>query len=1077
MIIGDAMARLFGREFHEHSNSWYYQSSVYKLGKSDLDFKKYLDEQGKVIMEFKTIGEKVRLFPLNLKITYNLEDKSISNWKCFTCGQPVCRHFLSIIDYAYHNMTVEELMINAVQTYDSELLEYDEYWQQIAINARIEVSDIYNNQHNKIRFYFTSYQPMKIRLISIIVNGGTLKNEDSKYLDSVHKQMLALSQAEIDLIKTLYEHKCSFSRKGIFFTIYKDSFRFFFNLMQNLKGKIYIKETGEHLEFSDDNFRLNLNVFPDGDGEYICKVATAKPLSAVYPGPTTWFFQRNKVAGMQLPFKEEISRVMFTEGFKLKKEDLVYFSSVVARQLGLIKCYIDFDDSIELPEVYHNFPRIAFFPRRENESIIIRGELKYSDQVTIPMSVINIPVQLARFDQEGRETWFYIPPQIKFGIKKFFLQLPDADENRLEGHSELVYSSQEARDELKKAVFEHVDPGWEVNLTDELKKEFIYKVNLQPIIKTRQSDDIRWFEYEVEYQYKDITFSHAELKKFFRTREKYLKVEDGRLLYFQNKEAFNEMENLIKRSSKERSESWKLSVYNLTYIYQLQSVTDGIQIQGDSFLNSMVNDILQRHTDKSEKPVQSLQSVMRTYQKSGFRWLKMLQHYGLSGILADDMGLGKTLQALSLLADLPGDVVSLVVCPKTLLFNWAAEIEKFCPFLSYLIYEGTQKERRKLLENVRVNIILASYSIIPSDLDYFVNLNFEYIILDEAQHIKNVSALRTKAIKKLQTNNKLCLTGTPVENSTSEIWSLFDFLMPGYLPSQAKFKEMYSDDNNIQAREKVKLMISPFILRRKKEQVLIELPDKQVQTIYCKLSPLQEKLYLQILHKVKQDYLSGNTNIKGNFIHILAALTKMRQICNHPMLVSSDIKDDLSYSGKLELLSELINDAVDSGHKLLVFSQFVGMLQLLKKMLKKDKITFEYMDGSTRDRQKVIENFNNNSKVRVFLISFKTGGYGLNLTAADMVIITDPWWNPMGENQAIDRAHRIGQTQKVMVYKTITRGTIEEKILQLQQKKREMFNNLIESGQDVIKNMSSEQLRELLEFSETKISDDDEIEI
>jgi SNF2 family DNA or RNA helicase len=1070
------MARLFGSEFHEHSNSWYYQKSVYKLAKSDIEFKKYLDEQGNVIMEFRTVKEKARYFPLDIKISYDLQKRIILNWKCFTCGQSVCRHFLSIVDFAYHNMTTEELMINAVQTYDSELLEYDEYWQQTVLNARIEVSDVYNNQNNKIRFYFNSYNPMKIRILAIIATGGELKEADAVYLTSARKQMQALSQAEIDLLRTLYEHKCSYSRKGMFFTVYKERFRYFFNLMQNLSDKVYIRETGEPLIFSDSNFRLNFNVFPDGEGEYICKVATAKPLSAVYVGTTTWFFQRNKVAGMQLPFKEDIAQMMFTEGYKLQKEDLVYFSSVVARQLGLIKCYIDFDEEIVLPEVYHNFPRIAFYLRRENDSIIIRGELKYSDQVTIPMSVINIPVQLARFDQDGQETWFYIPPQVKFGVRQFFLKMPEPDEDRLESSSELVYSKQESRDELKKVVFEYVDPGWDVILSDELKKEFIYKVNLQPIIKTRRSEDIRWFEYEVEYQYKDITFSHAELKKFFRTREKYLKVEDGRLLYFQNKEAFNEMENLIKRSKKDRSESWKLSVYNLTYIYQLQTVNEGIQIQGDSFLNSMVNDILQRHTDRTEKPVQSLQPVMRSYQKSGFRWLKMLQHYGLSGILADDMGLGKTLQALSILADLPGDSISLVVCPKTLLFNWAAEIEKFCPFLSHLIYEGTQKERRKLLENVRVNIILASYSIIPSDLEFFEKINFDYVILDEAQHIKNVSALRTKAIKQLHTVNRLCLTGTPVENNTSEIWSLYDFLMPGYLPPQARFKEMYSNEDNLKDREKVRLMISPFLLRRKKAQVLIELPDKQVQTVYCKLSPLQEKLYLQILQKVKQDYLSGPANVSGNFIHILAALTKMRQICDHPMLVSSDINDDLKYSGKLELLSELISDAVGSGHKLLVFSQFVGMLHLLRKMMKKDKITYEYMDGSTRNRQKIIENFNNNSKVRVFLISLKTGGYGLNLTAADMVIITDPWWNPMGENQAIDRAHRIGQTKKVMVYKTITRGTIEEKILLLQKQKREMFNSLIEGGQDIIKNMTSEQLRELLEFSGSDNQEAEELE-
>jgi SNF2 family DNA or RNA helicase len=1069
------MARLFGREYHEHSNSWYYKNSVYKLSKEEVSYKKYLDEQNNVILEFVTVRDKAKIFPLNLKICYNPGSQQILYWKCNVCRQPVCRHFLSVLDFAYHQMSTDDLLIHTIQTYSNDLLEYDEYWQQTVLNARIEISDIYNSQNDKIRFYFSSYSPVKIRLIAILCNDGEIREEDQAYVNSAKRQMQALCQAEIDLISLLYYKKCSYSRKGMFFTIYKYNFRYFFNLLNNLRRKIYIRETGEHLEFLQDNFYLNFNIKKYKDDEYICRVSPGTQLSAVYVGRTTWFFMRNKVARMQLPFKEEVAQILFTEGYKLKREDLVYFSSVVARQLGLMNCYIDFDESIKLPQVYHNVPQLVFYLRGEGEGIIMRGELRYAENVIIPMSVINLPVQLARFDQGDIETWFYIPPQIKYSIARFFVKLPPADENRIESNSELVFQDQKSKDELKKAVFEYVDPGWEVNLSDDLKKEFIYRVNLQPVIKTHKGKDIRWFDYEVDYNFQDLSFSHNELKKFFRSRQKYMKLEDGRLLYFQNKAAFNEMENLMKQSSRSSSESWKLSVYNLAYIYQLQSVNEGIRILGDDFLNDMVDDILKRQQEIVYKPIRSLQPVMRSYQKSGYRWLKMLSHYGLAGILADDMGLGKTIQALSILADLDNDAVSLVVCPKTLLFNWALEIEKFCPFLSYLIYEGTQTERRKMLQNLNVNIVLASYSIIPSDLDIFRETEFEYIILDEAQHIKNVSALRTKAIKQLHTKNKLCLTGTPIENNTSEIWSQFDFLMPGYLPSQSRFKEMYTDESDQRSKEKVRLMISPFILRRKKNEVLIELPDKQVQTVYCKMTPLQEKMYLQILENVKQHFLAANAKSR-NFIHILAALTRLRQVCNHPSLINPDIKSNLAYSGKLELLSELISDAVDSGHKLLVFSQFVGMLDLLRKMLKRDKTAFEYMDGSTRDRQKRIENFNNNAKIRVFLISLKTGGYGLNLTAADMVIITDPWWNPMGEDQAIDRAHRIGQTRKVMVYRTITRGTIEEKITQLQHQKREMFNNLIESGQDVVKNMTSEELKQLLEYTAQYQEDEEKID-
>ena len=485
------------------------------------------------------------------------------------------------------------------------------------------------------------------------------------------------------------------------------------------------------------------------------------------------------------------------------------------------------------------------------------------------------------------------------------------------------------------------------------------------------------------------------------------------------------------------------------------------EIRKEKMFDSILN---QKLTEKSSI-TETLRPVMRSYQKAGFHWLTMLQKYGLSGILADEMGLGKTIQAISVLANLPSDSISIIICPKTLLFNWAAEIEKFCPSLSYVIYEGSIKERKFLLENIQTNIIFASYSIIQNDIEQLQELEFDYIILDEAQHIKNSAALRTKSVKKLNTRHKMALSGTPLENNPAELWSIFDFLMPGYLPTFKKFKQMYmqQDENNKESLEKLKMLITPFILRRRKKDVLIELPDKQIQIAYCKMSSIQEKMYLQILEKVKRDFLT-NPEKGDKYIHILAALTKLRQVCNHPKLLEKDIKSDFELSGKTALLREIIGDAIESGKKLLIFSQFVQMLKLLKEMLTEMNVKHEYMDGSTKNRQKVINNFNENNNVRAFLVSLKTGGFGLNLTSADTVIIVDPWWNPMGENQAIDRAHRIGQTKKVNVYKIITKGSIEEKILDLQQTKKEMFDNLIEGGQGVLKTMTTNDLRNLLEY-------------
>lgn len=1059
------MARLFGKEYHEHSNSWFFKSSLIRLMKDNLNFTNYLDENENVVFRFEAVQAKKYIFSPKLEIIYDRKNLKILDHSCSECDDKECRHYLSIIKYAYNYLSTDMLDKNSVQTYHTSLLDFNEFWQRTVLNAKIEISDIYNDNTDKIRFNMKSYDPLLIRVIACICADGDFKEEELTLIPQAEKQMKALSSEELKLLRLLYKNKCSYSRRGKFFTIYKHKFINIINILKNMQNKVFIKETGDKIKFSDDEFRMNFQVSRYESDKYILKLANSEQISAVYSGKTTYIFIRNVVHSINLPFKVSVSKKICADGFVVKKADLVYLYSVVARQLGLMKCYLDFDEDIEIPEVHNNTPIITYKLFKENDGIVLNGVLDYANGNEIPMSAIRLPVELVRFDQDGEVTWFYIPPQIKYEILSFVEKLPESHKHRLEENSQLIFEGQENIDALKKIVFENADPAWNIQLSDELKKEFVYKVDLKPVIKTKQTKRIDWFEYDVEYNYKDIKFTHQELKKFFETKEKFLKLEDGRLLYFENKSAFMEVEKLVTKSKKTTSEAFKLSIYNLPYVYQLNTINQGISIEGDSYLEEMFTSILKRRLKERTSISSFLKPVMRSYQKAGYHWLKMLEHFGLAGILADDMGLGKTIQSISVLSDLPADSRSLVICPKTLLFNWAAEINKFNKSLSYIQYEGNQKERKKILENLNVNLLFASYSIIQNDVDELAKIEFDYIILDEAQHIKNPSALRTKAVKKLKSKHRCALSGTPIENNPVELWSIFDFLMPGYLTKSKNFINKYKNDSEVQKEnnEKLKMLVSPFILRRKKNEVLIELPDKQVQQAFCKLTAVQEKMYLQILAEVKQKYLGGN-DIGKSYLHILAALTKLRQICNHPHLVDENIKENTEFSGKIELLREIIVDAVDSGKKLLIFSQFVQMLKILKQMLIKENISFEYMDGSTTNRQKVIDNFNNNNNIRSFLISLKTGGYGLNLTAADTVIIVDPWWNPMGENQAIDRAHRIGQTKKVMVYKIITKGTIEEKILDLQHNKRRMFENIIEQGQGVIKKMDTEQLRELLEY-------------
>ena len=947
------------------------------------------------------------------------------------------------------------------------MMRYNEYWQRVVLNTRIEIGDIYNKKNDKIRIYFKSYHPINIRLISIIIAGKPLKDDDAGLLSRASKEMKALSETELELLKKLQEIKCSYSRKGYFFSIYKKDFIYLFPNLISLQHKIFIKETGDPLVFSNEEYRINFQVYKDDEGNYRLIKSKGERVSEIFVGYTTYIFKKNVVHSLNLPFSSDVIEDIFGEGLILKEQDLVYISSIVARQLGLIKCYIDFAEDVTIPEVYHKTPIICYSLRKDNNSIIMDGSLDYSDGITIPMSVIRFPAELVRYDQDGEISWFYIPPQIKYQIFEFIKKLPDADTSMLEKRSQLIFTGEQNMELLKRGIFEHAKPEWNIILSEDLKKEFVYRVNLKPVISANSSERINWFEYNVSYQLKDISFTHSELKRFFKRKEKFLKLEDGRLLFLENKEAFDNIEKILQKSTKTKDAAYKLSIYNLPYLYQLPSINKGIVVQGDDYLESMFEAIISRHLPEKNHVASFLQPIMRTYQKAGFRWLKMLERYNLCGILADDMGLGKTVQAISILSDLPVDVTSIVICPKTLLYNWAAELEKFNKSISYLIYEGGQQERSKMLDNLNVNVMLASYSIIQNDIAKLSEIEFEYIILDEAQHIKNGSALRTKAVKQLKARHKMALSGTPVENNPSELWSIFDFLMPGYLEKVRDFKKEFARqaDNKDLVHNKLKTMVSPFILRRHKRDVLIELPDKQVQLAFCKMTTIQEKMYLQVLENINSRLSSSEESDGSNYLHVLAALTKMRQICNHPCLLDDSVKTNDEFSGKIEMLREIISDAVENNRKLLIFSQFVQMLKLLRGLLTTLKVPYEYMDGSVKDRQKRIDNFNNNHNIKAFLISLKTGGYGLNLTAADTVIIVDPWWNPMGENQAIDRAHRIGQTRKVLVYKLITKNSIEEKILALQQNKRELFDNIIEDGQNIVKNMTIHQLKNLLEYN------------
>ena len=1055
------MAKIFGREYHEQSNSWHFRSSITEYAKDDIILRFNKDEQENNVLIF-TPKEKNPFNKWKVTIVYDLKKRRIKSHKCSICGEDVCEHYMTILNYGYKYYSTDIFEKSTIQTFQTQMMAYNEFWQQVTMNAKIYVSDIFNAT-DKIRIYFHEYKPINIRLASLIVSDKELKDENPALVMDTEKQIAALSFEEIRLLQKLQLYKCSFSQNGSFFTAYKKDFIKILPILKNLENKVIIQETGDPIVFSQEEYSLNFRVSRIDDNYFNFRTINAEKISTSYGGHTTYIFEKNVVHSLQLPFLPEITEAILRKGYELTKPDLVYVNSVVIRQLSFIHCHVEFDEDVEIANVYSMSPQITFNLYKKDFGIHMDGSLDYEDDISIPMSVIRFPSELVRFDQDETETWFYVPPQVRYQILKFTESLPYSDLDTKDTEFHLVFEGEENIKNLKMCVYEKSSPDWNIVLLGDLKKEFIQRIKLNPEIITKQSEKINWFEYQVSYQYKDMKFSHAELKRFFNSDEKFMELQDGRLVYFANQIAYDQIEEVLDKSKNTKDENvYEMNMYNVPYIYQLKSVNDGINIKGDAFIGKMFNDILHRKTDGIELS-EHFSSIMRSYQKSGFQWLKMLSKYSLNGILADDMGLGKTIQSIAILSDLPKNSISLVVSPKTLIFNWAAEIDKFAPHLTHVNYEGSIQERHKLLDDLNINVIIASYAIIQNDLEKLREIEFDYLIIDEAQHIKNASALRSKAIKKVNSKNRLALTGTPMENSPTELWSIFDFLMPGYLPKLRQFKK---EILGVTGSQRLRSLIAPFILRRTKANVLVELPDKQIQTVYCKMNTIQEKMYMNIVDSIKKDIAVDEEEEKKDisYMNVLAALTKLRQICNHPSLVDDDIKQDIDLSGKIEAFHEIVKDAVENGKKILVFSQFVGMLKLLQKVLEDLEIKFEYMDGSTKKRQKHINNFNENSSVRVFLISLKTGGFGLNLTAADTVILADPWWNPMGENQAIDRAHRIGQTKKVMVYKLITKGSVEEKILDLQETKIALFENIIEGGQNILKSLDINDIKKLFDY-------------
>ena len=585
------------------------------------------------------------------------------------------------------------------------------------------------------------------------------------------------------------------------------------------------------------------------------------------------------------------------------------------------------------------------------------------------------------------------------------------------------------------------------------------------------SRDTDWLEFTTACYFGEERVTIAMLRDYLAKNEPFFRKADGTLIVVPNREDIERFIRMIEQFRAREEDAFEGRAYHASELeYVITSSPHYTAERTKSFHTFMKGMARGRPVTKVRLPAR-LAKILRPYQKDGINWLEFLRSYRFAGILADDMGLGKTLETLAFLSLVTkAGKPSLVVCPKTLLYNWEREAARFTPGLKVAVIDGSPSERAHLISDARsYDLLITGYATMKKDEQRYkeAKIHFNYCVLDEAQFIKNHATKNAQIVKRIDADYRLALTGTPIENSVSEIWSIFDFLMPGFLGSYETFAKRFHkpimEDGNQDALLHLKKKVEYFMLRRTKGEVLKELPPKIEQVSRCHLETDQSVLYQEVLSRVRNDIekVVEEKGFKHAHIHILAGLTKLRQVCNHPALLTK-AKDHTQYaSAKLAMCMELVEEVVGAKRKVLIFSQFTQMLDIIAKELTTAEVAYEYLSGKTNNRQDLVDRFNTDPAVQVFLISIKAGGTGLNLTSADTVIIFDPWWNPSVENQAVDRAHRIGQTQSVNVYRLLTIGTIEEKIAALQSKKKQLFDALVGESADTFKKLTWEDVKEL----------------
>lgn len=756
----------------------------------------------------------------------------------------------------------------------------------------------------------------------------------------------------------------------------------------------------------------------------------------------------------------EMYRKNFTKEIKLKREDLATLFSVVYPKVKKSLKY----DSLNQEEIEKVIPKELsvklYLDYDKNNYVVADIKFCYDSFEFNPLIQENIDVARDVLKESEALDMF-----IKTGF------MLDRENSRL------ILTNDEAIYNFLSDEIEAYMKNFEVLVTEDFKQKQVREPKISNV-------GVKIDNNLLEVNFDGLGFNLSELRDVmdaYKLKKKFHRLKNGDFLNLQENDAIHLFESLktnldIDFKEIEKGEI-KLPIYRGLYLDRLLKDSNVKNVTKDDEYRNIIEKIDNRNIDGAIQLPQGLNATLRNYQETGFKWLKTLDSYNFGGILADDMGLGKTLQLVSVIlsyvesAEAQGfrPKTSLVVCPSSLTLNWYNEIKKFAPTLKVLLVSGNAQDRVDKIDDIlNYDVAIASYDILKRDIEIYKEKKYEfkYIIADEAQYIKNNNTQNFKAIKEINAETRYALTGTPIENSLSELWSIFDFVMPGYLFSYRKFKELYEtpivkgEDNY--AMKKLKMLIEPFILRRIKEEVLTELPDKTITILNNEMEQEQLRIYMSYMTQVKEE-IETEISVNGfekSQIKILSLLMRLRQICCHPSLFIENYKGE---SSKLNQCIQIVKDAIESGHKILLFSGYTSMFDIIEKELDKENISYYKLTGQTKvaDRIRLVDEFNENPEIKVFLISLKAGGTGLNLIGADMVIHYDPWWNLSAENQATDRTYRIGQKKNVQVYKLITKNSIEEKIYELQQKKAKLIDNMLSTKETFISKLSKDEIMNL----------------